>query len=214
MPVTAHSPSRECIAIAKLIMEKSEELSSLFKSLKADHPDGMITKENVIAMLKLTIPEDKAEIIADLIFTAFDKDRDGTIDFHEFMMATNCSTTTMLEEKLHWVFQMYDKDGSNSIQLGEMVEIFSMIYLIEGIDENLAVERAEQVFHMLDEDNDGDVTEEEFVKGCMEDDDLVKELTGKSKEHEESNKGRCSLPRNSLSVERRSTTKRRYSNRF
>jgi Ca2+-binding EF-hand superfamily protein len=129
VPVTANSPNRECIAIAKLIMEKSEELSSLFKSLTADNPDEMITKDNVIAMLEVTIPEDKAKLFADLIFTAFDKDHDGTIDFQEFMMATNCSTTTMLEEKLHWVFQMYDKDGSKSIQLGEMVEIFGMLYL-------------------------------------------------------------------------------------
>ena len=195
-------------------MEKSEELSSLFKTLTADNPDGMITKENVITMLTVSIPEDKAEIVADLIFTAFDKDRNGTIDFKEFMLATNCSTTTMLEEKLHWVFQMYDKDGSNSIQLGEMVEIFSTLYLSEGLDEDLAVERAEHVLHMLDADNDGDVNEKEFVNRCMEDHDLVNDLTGKSSDHSESNKGRTSLPRNSVSVEKRSTTKRRYSNRL
>ena len=195
-------------------MEKSAELSSLFKTLTAENPDGMITKENVITMLTVTLPEDKAEIVADLIFTAFDKDRNGTIDFKEFMLATNCSTTTMLEEKLHWVFQMYDKDGSNSIQLGEMVEIFSTLYLSEGLDEDLAVDRAEHVFHMLDTDNDGDVTEEEFVNGCLEDKDLVKELTGKSSEPSEKRKARTSLPRNSESVEKRSTTKRRYSNRL
>ena len=85
----------------------------------------------------------------------------------------------MLEEKLHWVFKMYNKDWSNSIQLVEMVEIFSMLYLSESLDENLAIERAEKVFHMLDADNDGDVTEEEFVNGCLEDEDLVKELNRK-----------------------------------
>ena len=95
-----------------------------------------------------------------------------------------------------------------------MVEIFSTLYLSEGLDEDLAVDRAEHVFHMLDTDNDGDVTEEEFVNGCLEDNDLVKELTGKSSEPSESNKTRTSLPRNSVSVEKRSTTKRRYSNRL
>ena len=88
-----------------------------------------------------------------------------------------------------------------------------MLYLCEGLDEELAVERAEQVFHMLDANNDGDVTEEEFIKGCMDDDNIVEELTGKSKE-QKPNKQRSSLPRNSFSVETRSTTKRRYSNKL
>ena len=193
-------------------MDKSEEVASSLDNLEEDAHDGLITKENVINMLKVTIPEDKAEMVADLIFTAFDKDKVGTIDFEEFMMATNCINTTMLEEKLHWVFQMYDKDGSDSIQLGEMVEIFSTLYLCEGLDKDLAVERAEQVFNLLDANNDGDVTEDEFVQGCLEDDDLVEELTGKSNE-EGKNKQRSSLPRNSISVERRSATKRRYSNK-
>ena len=54
-------------------MEKSDELTSLFKTLTAANPDGTITKENVITMLTVTLPDDKAEIVADLIFTAFDK---------------------------------------------------------------------------------------------------------------------------------------------
>ena len=97
-------------------------------------------------------------------------------------MAPNCINTTILEERLHWVFQMYDKDGSDSIQLGKMVEIFTMLYLYEGLDKSSAVERAEQVFNMLDANNDGDVTEEEFVNGCINDDDLVHLLIGNSKE--------------------------------
>ena len=176
-----------------------------------DKQDGLITKQNVIDMLKVTVEHEKAAMVADLIFSAFDKAGVGAIDFNEFMMATSCINTQMLEEKLHWVFQMYDKDGSNSIQLGEMVEIFSMLYLCEGLNVELAVERAEQVFNLLDANNDGDITEDEFVKGCMEDDDLMQELAGKPKE-EENIKQRLSLPRNSISVENRSTTRRRYSN--
>ena len=193
-------------------MKKSEELSLLLKCLNEENPDGRITKDNMIDLLKVSIAHEKAEIVANLIFTAFDKDGVGTIDFQELMMATNCINTTMLEEKLHWVFLMYDKDGSDSIQLGEMVEMFSMLYLCEGLDESLAVERAEQVFNLLDANNDGDVTEEEFVNGCMDDDDLVKALTGESKE-KKTIKERCLLPRNSISVENRFTTQRRYLNR-
>ena len=91
-------------------MEITEELSSFLKSLNEENLDGMITKDNIVDLLKVTLADEKAEIVANLIFTAFDKDGEGTIDFQELMMATSCinSNTTMLEEKLHWVFQMYN----------------------------------------------------------------------------------------------------------
>ena len=126
--------------------------------------------------------------MADLIFTAFDKvmentawshpivticvsdyqDQNGWIDFNEFIIATHCSATSSPKDKLHWVFQMYDKDKSKTIQLGEMVELFGTLYLNEGLEKEAAVDRAMAIFSTLDINNDGDVTEEEFVRGCLE----------------------------------------------
>ena len=63
---------------------------------------------------------------------------------------------------------MYDKDKSKTIQLGEMVELFGTLYLNEGLEKEAAVERAMAIFSTLDINNDGDVTEEEFVRGCLE----------------------------------------------
>ena len=80
---------------------------------------------------------------------------------------------------------MYDNDQSQTIQvpgaveaetemimlifqLGEMVELFGTLYLNEGLEMDAAVERANAIFSALDINNDGDVTEEEFVRGCME----------------------------------------------
>ena len=105
------------------------------------------------------------------------------IYFNEFIIATHCSATSSPADKLHWVFQMYDKDQSQTIQvpgagvagvimlpfqLGEMVELFGTLYLNEGLEMDAAVERANAIFSALDINNDGDVTEEEFVRGCME----------------------------------------------
>ena len=44
-----------------------------------------------------------------LIFTTFDKDGNGWIDFNEFMIATHCTASSSPEDKLRWVFQLYDK---------------------------------------------------------------------------------------------------------
>ena len=71
---------------------------------------------------------------------------------------------------------MYDKDGSGSITMAEMVQVFGTLYQSEGLEHGMAVERAERIFGALDIDNDGDITEEEFVKGCMADEEMVKVL--------------------------------------
>ena len=145
-----------------------------------DCPDGLLTKEKVLSMLMIILPRENGQIVADLIFTAFDKDKNGWIDFNEFIIATHCTATSSPKDKLHWVFQMYDKDKSQTIQLGEMVELFGTLYLNEGLEKDLAVDRAMAIFSTLDINNDGDVTEEEFVRGCLEDEDLVRALSDKS----------------------------------
>ena len=123
------------------------------------------------------------QIVADLVFTAFDKDKDGWIDFNEFIIATHCTATSSPKDKLHWVFQMYDTDKSQTIQLGEMVELFGTLYINEGLEKDLAVDRAMAIFSTLDVNNDGDVTEEEFVRGWLDDEDLVNALSDKSSDH-------------------------------
>ena len=60
-------------------------------------------------------------------------------------------------DKLHWAFQLYDRDSSGAIEMKEMVEVttritldldlpqqvFGSIYENEGLDRGMAVERAQ-----------------------------------------------------------------------
>lgn len=71
-------------------------------------------------------------------------------------------------------FQMYDKDGSGEIELSEMCEILQTLYVMEGeTDTNYAKIRAKQIFEQLDVNNDGTLTCDEFIQGCMKDEDMV-----------------------------------------
>ena len=56
--------------------------------------------------------------------------------------------------------------------MGEMKEIIGTLYEMEGLNKDSAKERGEKIFEQLDINGDGELTEEEFIKGCILDDDL------------------------------------------
>ena len=58
-------------------------------------------------------------------------------------------------------------------EISNSINFSTHIDLSKGLEKEAAVERAMKIFATLDIDNDGDVTEEEFVQGCLKDEELV-----------------------------------------
>lgn len=74
---------------------------------------------------------------------------------------------------------MYDKDASGTIELSEMVEVIGTLYDMEGVVTSGGEgneQRANRIFAELDINGDGELTMEEFVRGCMQDKELVRML--------------------------------------
>lgn len=153
-----------------------QEIKEWYRGFKQDCPDGQLSKEKILEMYTMILPAGNAKVFVEQIFRIFDKDGNGSIDFKEFMLATDMTASGSPEEKLRWAFKMYDKDGSGSIELKEMTEIIGTLYQMEGVTKDSAAERAESIFGALDFDGDGSLTEDEFIQGCMMDQDLVATL--------------------------------------
>ena len=114
-----------------------------------DCPDGRMDRDKMQKMFKSVIPDvrenfkkiilqnvcklkgDAGDQFLEQLFRIFDKDSDGSIDFKEFMIATDMTSSGDPEEKLRWAFRMYDKDGSGEIDVDEMVDIFSLMYTVQ-----------------------------------------------------------------------------------
>ena len=60
------------------------------------------------------------------MFRTFDADNSGRIDFKEFLLAINITSTGKPEQKLEWAFQMYDVNGDGTIEPSEMAEIIGV----------------------------------------------------------------------------------------
>ena len=74
-------------------------------------------------------------------------------------------------------FQMYDKDGSGTIELNEMIEVMTALQCMDGASKDAAAIRGRRIFDELDINDDGEISCEEFVRGCMMDPELVRTIT-------------------------------------
>jgi len=162
-----------------------DAIADWHKGFMVDCPDGRMDRVKMKEMFNAILPKEDqdaaepgsaGEQFLDQLFRIFDRDGDGTIDFKEFMIATDMSSSGDPEEKLRWAFRMYDKDGSGEIDLDEMVEIFCLMYAIQGHSEDEATQRAIKIFETLDRNNDGSLAEDEFVKGCLGDEAMMELL--------------------------------------
>ena len=91
---------------------------------------------------------------------------------------------------------MYDKDGSGTIEMSEMVEILETVYIMEGVmSNNMAKSRAKAIFSELDVNGDGSITCDEFIQGCMKDDDMVKMLKSNAAEEPETSENSNKTPK-------------------
>jgi len=171
---TSHTLTQDDIEFLKKNTRYDEqEIKEWYRGFKQDCPDGQLGKDKILEMYSMILPAGNAKVFVDQIFRIFDKDGNGSIDFKEFMMATDMTASGSPEEKLRWAFKMYDKDGSGSIELKEMIEIIGTLYEMEGVSKEAASERAEKIFSVLDINSDGELNEDEFIRGCLDDDDLV-----------------------------------------
>ena len=138
-----------------------------------DCPNGRLTPQKFIGL-------GYSEHYCDHVFRTFDTDNNGVIDFKEFLLAVYFTSNGTAKEKLESAFRMYDLDGNGVIDVDEMTKVVQAIYGMMGegsADPSYwAKVRTGNIFRRMDENGDGYLTEDEFIQGCLQDDDLSKML--------------------------------------
>ena len=88
-----------------------------------------------------------------------DVDKNGTIDYNEFLSATIDKDKLASKTNLEFAFNVFDKDGSGKINLNEIKSIF-----------NNSNVKDDKIFQSMlseaDDNHDGEISMEEF-KGLM-----------------------------------------------
>ncbi|KAK3809400.1 MAG: putative calmodulin [Benniella sp.] len=123
--------------------------------------DGTITTKELGAVMRSLGQNPTESELQDMV-NEVDADGNGTIDFPEFltMMARKMKDTDS-EDEIKEAFKVFDKDGNGYISPAELRHVMA------NLGEKLSDEEIDQMVREADQDGDGNINYDEFVKMMM-----------------------------------------------
>ena len=98
--------SKEEIDFLKTNTHYDEDtINEWYKGFKQDCPDGKLTPAAFMKIYSKCFPAGSAGEFCDHVFRTFDSDKNGFVDFKEFLLAIDVTSSGSPEEKLNWAFR-------------------------------------------------------------------------------------------------------------
>jgi len=146
-----------------------EEIESQYQAFLDSHPGGRISRKSFQSILGEGCPGTNTGKMSKHIWRIYDTNKDGFIDFREFMMALYVMTHGSSEENLKQLFRVFDINDDGNIDLNEMKRLMKDLLKHNGDLKNRKKVESLSVstFDEMDENNDGKINQEEFSKACL-----------------------------------------------
>lgn len=92
---------------------------------------------------------------AEQLFRLYDADRNGLVNFGEYLTGLSITTRGRVDEKIHWAFQLYDQDGDGQLSRSDMLLVVDAVYRMMGplaeatMEGETPPQRVERLFQLM-----------------------------------------------------------------
>ena len=159
--------AQDITVLANKIKLTKKEIISQYEDFISKHPSGAMNRNEFLSYFKQKDKESRT--IADSMFKVFDKDNRGTMNFLEFMLAVHAGMMKSDEEKLNWIFDVFDKNGKGVIKGNDVDEVVAGLFRLVGIriENSILAARMEDLLESVNGDLEEEITKENFIKNAM-----------------------------------------------
>ncbi|MGH0173037.1 UNVERIFIED_CONTAM: hypothetical protein FKN15_001927 [Acipenser sinensis] len=105
------------------------EIHHWYKKFMKECPSGQLTLHEFKQFFGLRGLDPEANAYIEQMFRTFDMNKDGYIDFMEYVAALSLVLRGKMEQKLRWYFKLYDVDGNGCIDRYELLNIIKDGYI-------------------------------------------------------------------------------------
>jgi len=170
------------VALAKSSGHTEEMVQQEFDKFMKEYPDGKLNKASFNKMMSQALPKKEIDKVEKHVFRVYDTNGDGFIDFIEFMVLFHILSDGTPQDVLGKIFRVFDVNSDGTITKKEMqrlvADLFGLIQIQHKDQNQVSKENiADKAFAEMDEDKDGKVTSEEFVKAVLGQEQFSKMLT-------------------------------------
>lgn len=145
-------PEDELMILTDSTHFQKEDLERWYKTFMKSYPDGLMNQQQFFDVYGKVYSADKN--IAINLFKSFDANGDGFVSFRELMITLSLSTKGSKEEKLQWLFNVYDFDGNGRITLDE---VRNLAGIFQKVRKGGSLRRLKcNLHHTEDDDKDDD----------------------------------------------------------
>merc|ERR1719308_542379 len=105
-----------------------EAVERQYQNFLQKHPDGQISRKSFHSMMKECYPGTDTEKLERHIFRMYDTNKDGHIDFKEFMIVLYVMSNGSPEENLRQIFRVFDINNDGRISATELKRIVKDLF--------------------------------------------------------------------------------------
>ncbi|CDW53050.1 EF-hand 7 and EF-hand 8 domain containing protein [Trichuris trichiura] len=108
------------------------EVKAIYRGFREESPTGRMSVEEFMDMYGKLFPNSGAESFAKFVFGSFDLDKNGSLTFDGFLTLFSTLLRGTVEEKLQWVFKLYDTNKDGLLTQSDLEKILLSVYSLGG----------------------------------------------------------------------------------